>query len=85
MSVGRGFLGPTSSSARRVCWPLASAVLFRHLLAHALNNPPLAEAMIFYAPYLLCVFIAAATPPALVASGAAGYAAVLNAAVGAFF
>jgi O-antigen/teichoic acid export membrane protein len=61
-----------------------SAVLFRHLLADAFNNPPLAEAMIFYAPYLLCVFIAAATPPALVASGAAGYAAVLNAAVGAF-
>jgi O-antigen/teichoic acid export membrane protein len=62
----------------------SSAVLFRHLIADAFNNPPLATAMIFYAPYLLCVFIAAATPPALVASGAARYAAVLNAAVGVF-
>jgi O-antigen/teichoic acid export membrane protein len=62
----------------------SSAVVFRHSLAQALNNPPLAGAVVFYAPYLLCVFIAAATPPALVASGAAGYAAVLNAALGAF-
>jgi O-antigen/teichoic acid export membrane protein len=61
-----------------------AAVLFRHLLADAFNNPPLSGAIIFYAPYLLFVFIAAATPPALVASGAAASAALLNAALGAF-
>lgn len=60
------------------------AVLLRNPLADAFNNPPLSDAIVLYAPYLLFVFIAAATPPALVASGATTYAAVLNAALGAF-
>jgi O-antigen/teichoic acid export membrane protein len=61
-----------------------AAVALRHPLADAFNNPALAEALPLYAPYLMSVFIAAATPPALVASGAAAHAAVLNAMLGAF-
>jgi O-antigen/teichoic acid export membrane protein len=61
-----------------------TAVLLRHPLAQAFNNPSLSDALVLYAPYLFAVFIAAATPPALVACGAAAHAAVLNAALGAF-
>jgi O-antigen/teichoic acid export membrane protein len=62
----------------------SGAVLLRDALAQAFNNPSLAGALPLYAPYLVAVFIAAATPPALVACGAPAYAAVLNAALGAF-
>jgi O-antigen/teichoic acid export membrane protein len=61
----------------------SAAVLLRHPLAQAFNNPGLSAAVVLYAPYLMSVFIAAATPPALVACGAAGRAAVLNAMLGA--
>jgi O-antigen/teichoic acid export membrane protein len=61
-----------------------AAVLLRQPLAQAFSNPSLSDALVLYAPYLFAVFIAAATPPALVACGAPGSAAVLNAALGVF-
>jgi O-antigen/teichoic acid export membrane protein len=59
-------------------------VLLRHPIAELFNNPRLADALVLYAPYLLFAFIAAATPPALVAAGAPARAAMLNAALGGF-
>jgi O-antigen/teichoic acid export membrane protein len=92
------FVGRSRSADERRAWLLrayvilgatgllaaCAALLCRDPLAEAFNNPPLSGAIVLYAPYLLFVFIAAATPPALVASGATTHAAVLNAAIGAF-
>jgi O-antigen/teichoic acid export membrane protein len=60
----------------------AAAVAFRDPLSSAFNNPQLAKALPVYSPFLFCAFISAAGPPALVASGRAGAAAVLNGALG---
>jgi O-antigen/teichoic acid export membrane protein len=59
-------------------------IALRRPLASLLNNPGLAPALVLYAPYLLFAFIAAATPPALIASGRARGAALLNACMGTF-
>ena len=61
-----------------------AAVLLSDPLAKAFHNPELASALVLYAPYLLSVFVAAATPPALIACGATVKAAVLNAMLGGF-
>jgi O-antigen/teichoic acid export membrane protein len=55
----------------------------RGVLSRAFNNPELDTALALYAPFLLCAFIAAVGPPALVACRRARAAAFLNAAVGA--
>ena len=58
-------------------------VAVRQPLASLFNNPDLATALVWYAPYMFFAFVAAVAPPALIASGYAGSAAVLNAVVGA--
>jgi O-antigen/teichoic acid export membrane protein len=62
-----------------------AVIALRGPVALLLNNPGLSPALVLYAPYLLFAFIAAATPPALVASGRARGAALLNACMGTFF
>jgi O-antigen/teichoic acid export membrane protein len=61
-----------------------AAVLLRHPIGDLFNNPRLPAALPLFAPYLIFAFIAAATPPALVAAGTPGLAALLNAALGGF-
>lgn len=48
-------------------------------IAAALNDPALAHALLFYVPYPFFAFLTAAMPSALVASGRARLAAILNA------
>ena len=60
-----------------------TVVAARDALASLFNNPGLASALAWYAPYLFFAFVAAVAPPALVASGRARSAALLNALVGA--
>ena len=55
----------------------------RHPLAALFNNPNLATALLWYAPYMFFAFVAAVAPPALVASRHTRSAALLNALVGA--
>ena len=57
-------------------------LVLRRPIAAALNDPALAHALLFYVPYPFFAFITAAMPSALVASGRARLAAVLNAANG---
>lgn len=54
----------------------------RRPIAAALNDPALAHALLFYAPYPFFAFLNAAMPSSLIASGRARLAAVLNAANG---
>ena len=62
----------------------ALAVLaVRQPLADLFNNEDLAPALAWYAPYLFFAFVAAVAPPALIVSGHARRAAILNALVGA--
>jgi O-antigen/teichoic acid export membrane protein len=61
-----------------------AVIALRQPLATLFSNPDLAPALVLYAPYLLFSFIAAATPPALIASGRARGAALLNACMGTF-
>ena len=60
-----------------------AVVAVRQPLAALFNNQDLATALVWYAPYMLFAFIAAVAPPALIASGHARSAALLNALVGA--
>ena len=60
-----------------------AVVAVRQPLASLFNNPDLATALVWYAPYMFFAFVAAVAPPALIASGHAGSAAILNAVVGA--
>jgi len=60
-----------------------AVVAARHPLAGLFNNPGLAPAIVWYAPYLFFACVAAVAPPALVAGGRARTAAVFNALVGA--
>ena len=60
-----------------------AVVAVRQPLASLFNNPDLATALVWYAPYMFFAFVAAVAPPALIASGHAGSAAILNAVIGA--
>jgi O-antigen/teichoic acid export membrane protein len=60
----------------------AGVFLFRSEIADLLNNPSLASALAYYAPYPFFALIGAVAPSALVASGRAKLAAVANAATG---
>ncbi len=60
-----------------------AVIAVRQPLASLFNNPDLATALVWYAPYMFFAFVAAVAPPALIASGHAGRAALLNGLVGA--
>ena len=53
-------------------------LLMRHPIAAALNDPALARALAFFAPYLFFALLTAALPNALVAVGRAALASALN-------
>ena len=63
---------------------VASAALAaaRHPIAAALGNDALAEALLWYAPFMFFAFVAAVAPPALVATHHPRAAAVVNGLVG---
>jgi O-antigen/teichoic acid export membrane protein len=60
----------------------AAVVAMRHPLAALLGNDRLAEALLWYAPFMFFAFVAAVAPPALVATGHARNAAIVNGLVG---
>ncbi len=53
--------------------------LLRDPIAEAMNNPALSRALLFYVPYPFFAFLTAAMPSALIATGRAKLASVLNA------